>query len=183
LQISYWFIGLLLAIVLWLIYSYNALVNLRNRKDEAYSSIDAFLKRRYDLVPNLVNLVKGYTDHEQSTLLEATKARSAAASAQNLQAKAQKEAELSGAVRSLFAVSENYPELKASQVFLQLQQDLTELEDGINRSRRYYNAVVRDYNNYCQMFPFNLTAKLLRFKSADFFELTRPQLEREAVKV
>jgi len=169
-------------IALWAIGVYNGLVRFRNMKDEGWSGIDVQLKRRHDLVGNLVNTVKGYMTHEKSTLEELAKARSAAQNASGVAQSAQAEGLLSQAVGRLFAVMENYPELRASENVTQLQNTLTTLEDEIQMARRYYNGAVRDFNTRIEVFPACLVARQFGFTRADFFEL-ESAAEREAPKV
>lgn len=161
---------------------YNSLVVLKNKVNEAWSDIDVQLKRRYDLIPNLVETVKGYAQHEKSVFEEVTKARSQAMQAQNPGEKAQAEASLAGALKSLFAVAESYPDLKASDNFQDLQNQLAEIENAIQNSRRFYNGNVRDFNTKIEVFPNNLIAPFLGFKRFDFFELANEK-ERENVAV
>jgi len=160
-------------IVLWVIFSFNRLIRLVNQAKEAWSDIQVQLKRRYDLIPNLVETVKGYAAHESSTFENVTKARAAAMGASNETpaAKAQAENQLSGALKSLFAVSEAYPDLKANQNFLQLQQELGDTEDKIQAARRFYNTTVMALNTAEQSFPSTLIASLFGFKPMDLFEL------------
>ncbi len=175
--------GILLA--LWLVLIYNRLVTLRNRSDEAWSDIDVQLKRRHNLIPNLVETVKGYASHERSVFENVTKARAEAVSAERSgDPKKMQEAEnmLSGTLKSLFAVSENYPDLKASQNFVELQRELRDTEDKIQASRRFYNTNVRDLNIKTQSFPSNIVASIFNFKKRDFFEVENPE-EREPTKV
>ena len=169
-------------IVGWLIAVYNGLITLKNRTQEAWSDIDVQLKRRYDLIPNLVETVKGYATHEREALENVIKARAAAMGAQSTADKAQAENVLSGTLKSIFALAENYPNLKASDNFRQLQDDLKDTEDKIQASRRFYNANVRDFNTKIQVFPNNLIAARLAFKKYDFFEIGNAA-ERENVKV
>lgn len=159
-------------IFLWAMSVYNGLVRMRNMKDEAWSGIDVQLKRRVDLLPNLVQTVKGYASHEQATLLKVTEARSMINNAGDDPAK-RMEAEnfLTGALRSLFAVAESYPDLKASQNFMHLQEQLSGLEDEIQMSRRYYNGTARDLNIAIQRFPAVLIARQFGFSEAPFFEV------------
>ncbi|PIU68141.1 MAG: hypothetical protein COS84_01640 [Armatimonadetes bacterium CG07_land_8_20_14_0_80_40_9] len=175
-------IAITAVIVLWFISIYNSLINLRNRSDESWSDIDVQLKRRHDLVPNLVETVKGYAAHERGTFEEVTKARSQAMGATTPQQRGQTENMLTSALKSLFAVSERYPELKANQNFLDLQSSLREIEDKIQLSRRYYNAVVRDLNNKIQMFPSNLVARMYAFELKEFFEIEEGAREVPEVK-
>ena len=172
-------VGLIIAIVvvvvlvLAIVLMYNALVRSRNRVDNAWSQIDVQLKRRYDLIPNLVETVKGYAAHEKGTLEAVTNARANAISAQqtgDVAQQAQAENALSGALKSLFAVSEAYPDLKANQNFLQLQEELTSTEDRIAYARQFYNDSVLNYNNSIQTFPRNTLAGLFNFEKREFFE-------------
>jgi len=169
-----WLIPLIIvaAIAVFVIGIYNGLIGRRNRVDEALSQIQVQLKRRHDLIPNLVEAVKGYMQFEQKVLTDVTNARAAAVSAgsQGVPAQAQAENALTGALRSLFAVVENYPELKASQNVLSLQEQLTTTENQISFSRQHYNATVLDYNNGIQTFPNNVFAGMFGFTKRDFFE-------------
>ncbi len=174
-------------IVLWLIIMYNGLIRSRNRVDEASSDIDVQLKRRYDLIPNLVETVKGYLTHERETLVKLTEARTAAmATSQNPTATlAQKEAAentLSGTLKTLFAVTENYPELKASQNFLQLQDEISDTENKIQASRRFYNGNVRDFNTKMQTFPTNIFAGMMHFAKYEFFAAAETEKQNVQVK-
>ncbi len=171
----------LVVVVLWLIGVYNGLITLRNRTDEAWSDIDVQLKRRYDLIPNLVETVKGYAKHESETFEKVVQARAAAMGAQSVGDKAVAENQLSQTLKSIFAVAEAYPELKASQNFMQLQDDLKDAEDKIQAARRFYNANVRDFNTKIQVFPNNIIAARMSFKKYDFFEAAEG--ERAAVQV
>lgn len=180
-------IGLILVIilavvVLWIIMIYNGLIKLKNQVDEAWSDIDVQLKRRYDLIPNLVSTVKGYAAHEQAVFENVTKARSQAMQAGSAADKAQAENMLTGALKSLFAVAEAYPDLKANQNFLELQRELTDTEDKIQASRRFYNGNVRDFNTKIEVFPNNMIAGMLHFTKREFFELTE-EAAKEPVKV
>lgn len=161
---------------------YNGLIKLRVRSEEAWSDINTQLKRRYDLIPNLVETVKGYATHERGTFENVTKARSAAMSAGTVEDKAKAENFLTSTLKSLFAVAENYPDLKANQNFLQLQGTLTEVEEKLQLSRRYYNAVVRDLNTKISLFPSNIVANLFNFTPKAFFELGSEE-EGKNVKV
>lgn len=174
-------LGIIVVFLLWLIAVYNGLIGLKNRTKEAWSDIDVELKRRYDLIPNLVETVKGYAKHEKGVFTEVTKARTAAMQAGGLADKAAKENVLSETLKSLFAVAENYPDLKASQNFLQLQEKLTDAEDKIEASRRFYNGNVRDFNTKIQVFPNNIIATRLGFKEFELFEAAGT--EKEPVKV
>lgn len=175
-------LGLLVLVLLWFVAMYNGLIRLRNRTDEAWSDIDVQLKRRYDLIPNLVETVKGYAAHEKEVFERVTQARTQAMGAQTPAAHAQAENMLTGALKSLFAVAENYPELRASENFAKLQDELSDTENKIQASRRFYNGNVRDFNTALQVFPTNIVANMLGFKSREFFEIEEPK-EREAVAV
>ena len=174
-------LGVAAVLVLWVIAIYNGLIRLKNRVDEAWSDIDVQTKRRYDLIPNLVNTVKGYAAHEKEVFEKVTEARTRAMGAQSTADKAQAENMLSQTLKSLFAVAENYPDLKANQNFLELQRELTDTEDKIQASRRFYNGNVRDFNIKIQVFPNNIFAGMLGFTSREFFEAEGG--EKEAVKV
>ncbi len=175
-------VGLIVLILLWIWGAYNGLVRLKNQTDEAWSDIDVQLKRRYDLIPNLVETVKGYATHERQAFENVTAARSAAMTAQGPQAKAQAENQLAGTLKTLFAVAEAYPELKASQNFSQLQDELSDTENKIQAARRFYNGNVRDLNTRIQSFPTNVFARNLGFTTREFFGLT-DEAAKEPVKV
>ncbi len=165
---------LVLAVVViggWLVLTYNGLITLKNRTDEAWSDIDVQLKRRYDLIPNLVNTVKGYATHESGLFEKVTQARSAAMQASGPHDKAGAENMLSGALKSLFAVAEAYPDLKANANFAKLQDELSDTENKVQASRRFYNGNVRDFNTKLQVFPTNLIASMLGFVKREFFEI------------
>jgi LemA protein len=166
----------------FLVAMYNSLVQLRVRSDSAWSDIDVQLKRRHDLIPNLVETVKGYAAHEKGTFENIAKFRSQAMQATGPVDKAAAENQLTGALKSLFAVAENYPQLQASQEFTQLQNSLSETEDAIQNSRRYYNAVVRDLNTKIQSFPTNILAGMFGFQQKQFFETAAADREPVAVK-
>ncbi len=184
-------LGIFGLVVAWLVGMYNSFVRLRNRAEEAWSDIDVQLKRRYDLIPNLVETVKGYAKHERATLDAVTQAR-AQATAVNIDAAhvtsaqmaqfAQLQEGLSGALSKLLAVAENYPDLKASENFLELQRELTDTENKIQAARRFYNGVVRDFNTAIEQFPGNVIASMFHFTKRVFFEITNAA-EREATKV
>jgi LemA protein len=176
------FLVVLVVIAVLLIGMYNSLVQLRVRCDSAWSDIDVQLKRRHDLIPNLVETVKGYAAHEKGTFENIAKFRSQAMQASSPVDKAVAENQLTGALKSLFAVAENYPELKASAEFTQLQNSLSETEDTIQNSRRYYNAVVRDLNTKIQSFPTNILAGMFGFQQRQFFEVAAADREPVAVK-
>lgn len=175
----------LAVIVLWIVFAYNNLITLTNRAKEAWADIAVQLKRRYDLIPNLVETVKGYAAHESAAFENVTRARAAAmgaGTAATPAAQAAAENQLSGALKSLFAVSEAYPDLKANQNFLQLQKELGDTEDKIQAARRFYNTTVMALNTAIQSFPGNLIASSFGFKPMDLFELATPS-EAEPVKV
>jgi len=174
-------IGIVVVIALWLIAVYNSLIRLKNRTDEAWSDIDVQLKRRYDLIPNLISTVKGYAQHEKNLFEKVTQARTAAMGAQGPADKSQAENMLSDTLKSLFAVAENYPDLKANENFLELQRELSDTENKIQASRRFYNGNVRDFNIKIELFPNNLVAGMLNFTKRDFFEIKGE--EKEPVKV
>ena len=161
---------------------YNSLVQLRVRTESSWSDIDVQLKRRHDLIPNLVETVKGYAAHEKGTFENIAKYRSMAMQATSPADRAQAEGQLSTALKSLFAVAENYPQLQASQEFTELQGSLNSIEDNIQNARRYYNAVVRDYNTRVQSFPSNIVAGMFGFHARQFFEMETPA-DRENVAV
>lgn len=161
---------LLIIVIATFVHMYNNLVGLRNRVKNSYAQIDVQLKRRNDLIPNLVETVKGYASHEKGVLEEVTKARTGVMNASNIQEASAADNQLTGALKSLFAVAENYPDLKANSNFQQLQNELSDTEDKISYARQFYNDVVLKYNNACQMFPTSILAKIFRFKEETFFE-------------
>lgn len=168
-----------------LISMYNGLIRLKNRVDEAWSDIDVQLKRRYDLIPNLVETVKGYATHERETLEKVIKARNDAMAMQNssdMSGKIQAENALSSTLKSIFALSENYPDLKANQNFLELQKELSDTENKIQAARRFYNSNVKDFNTKVQVFPTNIIAKKLGFSDKSFFEITEAE-QKENIEV
>lgn len=175
--------GIVVVMVLYLVFKYNGFIALKNRTKEAWADIDVQLKRRYDLIPNLVESVKGYAAHEAGTFQKVTEARTKAMQATAPAEKGKAENMLTGALKSLFAVSENYPELKANENFLQLQNELSDTENKIQAARRFYNGNVRDFNTKIQMFPGNVIASAFNFKAMDFFLLEEGSEEKEAVKV
>ena len=177
------FLGLIFAVVFFGIIIYNKLVRLRTTVKSSWSDIDVQLKKRYDLVPNLVETVKGYATHEKNVFEKVTQARSMAMHASSPLDKAKAENMFTDTLKSLFAVAEAYPELKANTNFLQLQSELTDLENNIESARRYYNAVVRDYNITTETFPSNIVAGQFKFEKEEFFELGEPDAERKPVKV
>ncbi len=158
-------------VVLWVVLSFNHFVSLANRTKEAWADIEVQLKRRYDLIPNLVNTVKGYATHESTAFEKVTEARSAAMGAGSLKDKAVAENSLSGALKSVFAIAEAYPDLKANQNFLSLQNELSDTENKIQSARRFYNGNVRDLNISIESFPGNVIAKSFHFAKMDLFEL------------
>ena len=179
-------LGLVIALFAYVMWIYNRLVQLRQKVNEAWSDIQVQMKRRYNLIPNLVETVKGYAGHEKSTLEEVTKARNMAmASTGSPASQASAENMLSGTLKSLFALSESYPDLKASSNFRELQEDLAEMEDHIQKARRYYNGTVRMINIMVQQFPSNLVARQFSFSLAEFFEVDEGEAEavRTAPKV
>src|SRR5580658_9831024 len=169
-------------IVVFVIGMYNGLVRLKVQCDNAWSDIDVQLKRRYDLIPNLVETVKGYAGHEKSTLEGVVAARNQAMNTQGPAAKAEAEGALTTALRQVFALAEAYPQLKAVESFTQLQQTLSQIEDSVQNARRYYNAVVRDLNTKIVQFSSNIIAGMFNIKAREFFEISAPA-EREAPKV
>ncbi|MFY9493488.1 MAG: LemA family protein [Minisyncoccia bacterium] len=170
-------------IVLWIIYAFNRLVTLRTRIDEAFSDIEVQLKRRYDLIPNVIETVKGYMGHERSVFENVTQARSAAMGAHDPNEKAAKENMLSNTLKTLFAVSENYPELKANANFLDLQRELADTENKIQSARRFYNGNVRDLNVMVDSFPSLIIAGMFGFKKREFFDLDDNSPAQEPVTV
>ncbi len=183
--ILYVILGVVVVAVLAVIALYNGLIRLKNRVDEAWSDIDVQLKRRYDLIPNLVETVKGYAAHEQATFEKVIAARNSAMSAQakgDAEAQGQAENALTGTLKTIFALAENYPDLKANQNFLELQRELSDTENKIQASRRFYNGNVRDFNTKIQVFPNNIIAGWLKFTSRKFFEVEN-EAEKEPVAV
>lgn len=169
--------------ILYGIVRYNKFISQVARVDEAWADIDVQLKRRYDLIPNLMSAVKGYMEHEQETFQQVTEARSQAMQAGSVKEQEQAENMLSGALKSLFAVSENYPELRATENFQKFQDELADTENKIQAARRFYNANVRDYNTDVDQFPANVIANMASFDKRDFFELEEESVERENVNV
>jgi LemA protein len=176
-SIYLWIIIVVAIIVLWLINSYNSLIRWRNRVKESWSDIEVQLKRRYDLIPNLLNSVKGYAAHEKDVFSKVTEARAKAMGAASPEEKSKAENGLTETLKTLFAVAENYPQLRASENFKALQDELADTENKIQASRRFYNGNVRDFNTKQEMFPINLIVGIFGFKKAEFFEL-----EEEAAK-
>lgn len=177
------FIAIIVAIIVIGIFIYNSLIRSRNRVDESWADIEVQLKRRYDLIPNLVNTVKGFATHESEVFEKVTQARTQAMGAQTLQDHQKDENMLSGTLKSLFAVAESYPALKSDQNFLQLQADLTDTEDKIQSARRFYNGNVRDFNTKIEVFPTNLFASMLGFTKKAFFDIDDNGPEQNPVEV
>jgi LemA protein len=177
-----WIFLIIIAVAIWFGLTYNGLVSLRSRAKEAWSDIDVQLKRRYDLIPNLVETVKGYAAHESGVFEKVTEARARAMGAGSLKDKADAENALSGTLKTLFAVSENYPQLKASENFQKLQDELTDTEDKIQAARRFYNGNVRDLNIKIESFPSNLVASMFNFAKMEFFEIAEAG-QKEPVQV
>ncbi len=180
-------VAVIAAIILWIIAMYNGLIQSKNRVAEAASDIDVQLKRRYDLIPNLVETVKGYMTHERETLVKLTEARAAAMNVNknpnaSLKEKEAAENQLSDTLKTLFAVSENYPELKTSQNFLQLQDEISDTENKIQAARRFYNSNVRDFNTKIQIFPTNIFANALKFTAFEFFAAQENEKQNVQVK-
>jgi LemA protein len=180
---TYIIIGaVLLLIIIWVIAAYNRFVQLKNSIEEAFSTMDVYLKKRYDLIPNLVETVKGYASHEKETLERVMQARNMAAGATTVEDKLAGENMLAGTLKTLFAVAEAYPDLKANTNFMQLQAELQRMEDEIASARKYYNAVVKTYNTKCEVFPSVIIAGLFHFEKKPMFEVSAAA-ERENVKV
>jgi LemA protein len=179
----YIILGVVAVILAWVIAAYNGFVRLVNRVKEAWADIDVQLKRRHNLIPNLVNTVKGYATHEREAFENVTKARAMAIGAHGPGDQGKAENMLSGALKSLFAVSEAYPDLKANQNFLELQRELSDTENKIQAARRFYNTNVRDLNTRVETFPNNLIANTFKFKKSEFFELEEGSEERKVPEV
>ena len=182
---TYIILAILAALAIYAVFAYNSLVSWKNRVQEAWSDIEVQLKRRLDLIPNLIETVKGYAAHEKTVLNELTEARTKMLDANNPQEYAEAENMLAGTLKTLFAVSENYPDLKANQNFLELQRELADTENKIQAARRFYNGTVRDFNTKIESFPSNIIASVFGFKKAEFFELEEDEKEKaqEPVKV
>ncbi|QQG38336.1 MAG: LemA family protein [Candidatus Kaiserbacteria bacterium] len=177
-------VGILVLVALWLVWAYNNFVRLTNRSEEAWSDIDVQMKRRYDLIPNLVETVKGYMTHERQTLESVTEARTKAMGAHSVGEHAQAENMLTGALKTLFAVAESYPDLKANTNFVELQRELADTENKIQAARRFYNSVVQDLQNALEQFPGNLVGSTFGFKTREFFQLDAgEEAARQPVKV
>lgn len=174
------------AIVLWFIWTYNGFVRLNNRVKEAWSDIEVQLKRRYDLIPNILESVKGYAKHEKGVFEKVTEARTRAMGVEskgNMKEIARAENMLAGTLKSLFAVAENYPNLRASENFAKLQEELSDTENKIQAARRFYNGNVRDFNTKLEMFPSNLVGNIFRFVPKEFFDIDEKGVEGQPVKV
>lgn len=176
------FVLIIVAAIVGVILIYNRMVKMRNQAEEAWSDIDVQLKRRYNLIPNIVETVKGYAAHEDSVFTKVTEARTSAINAGNMAEQAKAENVLSGALKSLFAVAENYPDLKANENFMQLQNELVDTEDKIQAARRFYNGTVRDFNTTLQVFPSSIIAKMFKFEAKEFFEI-EDEKEKQNVEV
>jgi LemA protein len=177
----YIIIGVCSIIVLYILITFNSLIKMLNLVKESYSTMDIYLKKRWDLIPNLVECVKGYAKHESNTFEKITELRTSWANTKSISEKAKIDNQLSGALKTIMAVSENYPELKANTNFSQLTSELSQIENDIANSRKYYNGTVRNYNNKVQMFPSNIVAFIFRFKSQEMFSIATE--EKENVKV
>lgn len=175
-------VGIIVIVLIWVIGAYNGFVKMRNKVEEAFATMDVYLKKRYDLIPNLVETVKGYAKHESQTLENVIAARNMAANATTTEEKVAGENALQGTLRSLFAVAEAYPDLKANSNFISLQGQLTEMEGEIANSRKYYNAVVKTFNTKVEVFPSNIIAKLFKFTRKTMFEVEEAE-QRQNVKV
>lgn len=174
-------LAIIVVVAAWLIFVFNSLIRLKNRTQEAFSDIDVQLKRRHDLIPNLVETVKGYAKHEKELFEKITQDRANAISATGIEAKGKAENMLSETLKSIFAVAENYPDLKASQNFLKLQDEMSDTENKIQAARRFYNGNVRDFSTKIEVFPNNLVGGMLGFKKFEFFQTESG--ERKNVKV
>ncbi len=179
---TYTILAIIVVLILWFVFVYNRLIVRRNRVREAWSDIDVQLKRRYDLIPNLMEAVKGYMAHEKGVFEKVTEARTKAIGAGSKSEKAGAENALSNTLKTLFAVAENYPELKANANFLDLQRELADTENKIQAARRFYNGVAMELNNAIQVFPTNMIAGMFGFKKEEFFGLQN-EIEKEPVKV
>lgn len=181
-MIKWVILAIVLILVIVVIAMYNGFIRLRNQCEEAFATMDVYLKKRYDLIPNLVETVKGYASHEKETLEKVIAARNTAQGAGTLEEKISGESALQSTLKSLFAVAENYPDLKASTNFLDLQNQLKAVEDDIANARKYYNAVIKQFNTKCEVFPSNLIAGIFHFQRKPLFEVEAAE-ERQNVKV
>jgi LemA protein len=170
-------------IIIWIVTAYNSLVSLRNRSKEAWADIEVQLKRRYDLIPNLVNSVKGYATHESTAFEKVTQARATAMEAKTIGDHSKSEAMLGGAITGLFGIAEAYPDLKANQNFLALQNELSDTENKIQAARRFYNTNVRDINTSIESFPTNIIASMFKFTKMEFFDLPDGDVAQNPVEV
>ena len=180
--ILYIIIGLVILVLLWAIGVFNSFIRLKNRTNEAWSDIDVQLKRRHNLIPNLVESVKGYARHEKGVFEKVTQARTNAMGAKGIEAKGQAENMLSNTLKTLFAVAENYPDLKANANFLELQRELSDTENKVQAARRFYNGNVRDFNIKAEHFPSRIVAGMFGFKKRDFFEIEEAERAVPEVK-
>ncbi len=176
-------IGFLALVLVWMTFVYNKLVSLRNRSKESWSDIEVQLKRRYDLIPNLVNSVKGYATHESTAFEKVTQARAEAMQAKTMGEHAKSEALLGGAISGIFGIAEAYPDLKANANFLELQRELSDTENKIQAARRFYNTNVRDMNTSIEQFPTNIIAGMFGFKGVEFFDLPDDDVAQKNVEV
>ncbi|MBN1968076.1 MAG: LemA family protein [Candidatus Delongbacteria bacterium] len=174
-------IGFLIFLIFLFMIIYNSFITVRNRSEEAYATMDTYLKKRWDIIPNLVETVKGYATHEKSTLENIVKARNIAMNSSNDKELKENENILSKSLKSVFALSENYPDLKANQNFLNLQTQLESIETDILNSRKYYNAVIRDYNTKIELFPQSLVASIMKLAKKEYFEIE--ENEKENIKI
>ena len=174
-------VGIVLVCILYFIFTNNKLIKLNNQIKEAFSTMDVYLKKRWDLIPNIVEVVKGYAKHEEKTLTEVTKLRSSTYDKMSVEEKLNTNEKLANGISKLMLLVERYPDLKASDNFKDLSKQLTKVEDEIAQSRKYYNATVRDFNNKVEMFPSNVVAKIFGYKKAKMFEINTE--ERENIKV
>lgn len=178
----YIIIGVIVLLVVWFITSYNKLIRGKNKTEEAFSTMDVYMKKRYDLIPNLVETVKGYAKHESETLEKVIAARNSATASVSMEERMQNEAAVSGAIKNIFALAESYPDLKANENFADLQNQLKKVEEDIANSRKYYNAVVRDFNNLVMTVPTNFVASMFKFEKQPMFEVEN-EAERRNVQV
>jgi len=182
-SILYIILAIVFAFILFVVVKYNGFIALKNHVEEAWADIDVQLKRRYDLIPNLVNTVKGYATHESTAFEKVTEARAKAISASGVAEKGEADNALTGTLKSLFAVAEAYPELKANTNFLELQRELSDTENKIQAARRFYNGNVKEMNIQIESFPSNIIAKIFNFTKKEFFELAEDSTERNPVEV
>jgi len=181
--IPYIVLGIIIALILYFVFKYNSFISLLNRTKEAWADIDIQLKRRYDLIPNLVNTVKGYASHEKDAFEKVTEARAKAIDAKSVAEKSEADNVLSGTLKSLFVISEAYPELKANTNFIQLQNELSDTENKIMAARRFYNSNVREFNTRIKVFPASIVASIFKFTEIELFELDKDSEEKKPVEV